>query len=262
MNEVVICVSERPGFMTVQFSDSGLATMGHETKMIREEDVKFEGEEGNLELTDVRLVWYKNPSHSAGLKKFAVIAGAVAGAALLEGMGSQVKGIGGAAMRSAGRGLGVAAVFGALSSWNQDSFVNKDANGHAESVALPLVAFAQAQIMGDKLVLPLKSGGDMRFEFKHPKLITAFIANINAAQEQGKCPYCGAPSRGLTSCAQCGAPLEGGRAGAAPTGPAQGTTVVVTGPPQQGGRGGFCPRCGQPVRVGARFCDACGQSLR
>ncbi len=198
--------------------------------MIREEDVKFEGEEGNLELTDVRLVWYKNPSHSAGLKKFAVIAGAVAGAALLEGMGSQVKGIGGAAMRSAGRGLGVAAVFGALSSWNQDSFVNKDANGHAESVALPLVAFAQAQIMGDKLVLPLKSGGDMRFEFKHPKLITAFIANINAAQEQGKCPYCGAPSRGLTSCAQCGAPLEGGRAGAAPTGPAQGTTVVVTGP--------------------------------
>ncbi|RDE16320.1 MAG: hypothetical protein C4K47_01695 [Candidatus Thorarchaeota archaeon] len=243
--------------MTVSFSDSGLTTMGYEKKMIREDDVKFGDEDGILELTDVRLVWYKKPGKS--IKKFAALAGAVAGAALLEGIGSRAGGIGGHAMRSVGRGLGAAAVFSAVSSWTQDSFVNKDANGRAQSIALPLVAFSQAQAMGKTLVLPLKSGGDMRFEFKHDKVIPAFMANINSAQQEGKCPYCGAPSRGLSSCSQCGAPLQGGGGGPAQRGPVGGTTITITGQPTE--RGGFCPNCGQPVRPGASFCDRCGQRL-
>ena len=253
-------MSQRPGFMSVSFSDSGLTTMGHERKMIREDDVKFEGQDGILELTDVRVVWYKKPERKESLKKFAAIAGAVAGAALLEGMGSRDRGIGGQVMRSAGRGLAAAAVFGAISSWSQDSFVNKDARGNAESIALPIIAISQAQAMGNKLVLPLKSGGDMRFEFKQPKLITAFVANISAARDQGKCPYCGSPSRGLAMCPQCGAPLEGGGgAGAVSSGPAPGTTFTV--PTQPGGQGGYCTNCGQPLPAGAKFCSRCGQRV-
>lgn len=166
-------------------------------------------------------------------------------------------------MRGAGRGLGAAAIFGAISSMTQDSFVNKDEHGNAESIALPIIAISQAQVIGKTLVLLLKSGGDMRFEFKQPKLITAFVANISAAQAEGKCPYCGSPSRGSSSCPQCGAPLQGGGAAAAPREPAGGTTFTVSSQPalQQGGRGGFCPQCGQPVRVGSRFCDSCGQRL-
>jgi hypothetical protein len=276
--------------MSVSFSDSGLTTMGYEKKMIREDNVKFEGEDGILELTDVRLVWYRKPSKQGGLKKFGAFAGAVAGAALLEGVGSRVGGIGGHAIRSVGHGIGAAAVYSAISSWTQDSFINKDAKGNAESMAIPLVAVSQAQISGNKLVLPLKSGGDMRFEFKQPKVITAIIANISSAQGQGKCPYCGSPSGGRASCSKCGAVLEGGGGGGTPRGSGGDETVTMTGGGDEeqgsftitstgsgrggqpdrasitfkttgggGGRGGFCSSCGQPLPAGAKFCNSCGQ---
>ena len=55
-------MSGRPGFLTVTYTDRGLQAMGHERKMVREKDVKFEKEDGSLEVTDVRIVWIKKPS--------------------------------------------------------------------------------------------------------------------------------------------------------------------------------------------------------
>jgi len=290
-------MSDRPGFLMVTHGGSGLQTMDHERKMVREKDVKFDGEDGSLELTDVRLVWYKAPKKKSGWKKFGALAGAVAGAALLEGAGRQMGGIGGHALRSVGRGLGYAAVGTAVSSWTRDSYYNKDDQGNTESIALPLIAITQATQSGKKLVVELKAGGNMQFEFKQDKVIPSVVANVNSAQDQGKCPYCGTGAGNAVSCPKCGAPLggsgeSGGGHAASHSGGGGGTTFDIRGA-QGAGRGGsmritygedadgdgqpdsvqvdyggsggdgggFCSNCGQAYPAGAKFCNGCGHKV-
>lgn len=203
-------MTDRPHFLNVAYSGSGLTTMDYERKMVREKDVKFDNEDGSIELTDVRLVWIKAPKKTSGLKRFGALAGAVAGAALLEGAGRQVGGIGGRMLRSAGRGIGVAAVGTAVSSWTRDSFYNKDKDGNTESLALPVAVIAQATQSGNNLVVELKSGGAMQFEFKQKKVIPSIVANLSQAQDVGKCPYCGAgAATDMSQCPKCGASLGG-----------------------------------------------------
>ncbi len=241
-------MTDRPGFLTVTYGGSGLQTMDHERKMVREKDVKFDGEDGSLELTDVRLVWYKAPKKSSGWKKFGALAGAVAGAALLEGAGREIGGIGGHALRRVGRGIGYAAVGTAVTSWTRDSYYNKDDKGNTDSIALPLVAITQATQSGKNLIVELKAGGNMKFEFKQQKVIPGVVANVNTAQDDGKCPYCGTGAGNASACPKCGAPLGGsGGGGAAPSG--------------GGGDGGFCSNCGQQYPAGAKFCNGCGHKV-
>jgi hypothetical protein len=267
--------------------------MDHERKMVREKDVKFDGEDGSLEVTDVRLVWYKAPKKTSGWKKFGAIAGAVAGAALLEGAGRQMGGIGGRALRSVGRGIGYAAVGTAVSSWTRDSYYNKDKDGNTESIALPLLAISQATQSGSRLIVELKAGGNMQFEFKQKKVIPSVVANVNTAQDQGKCPYCGAGAGNAATCPQCGAPLggsgggSGGGGGHAHVSGGRGTAHIQGGPDSMritysedadgdgrpdsiqidyaggggGGAGGYCSNCGQPYPAGAKFCNGCGHKI-
>ncbi len=251
-------MSERPAFLMVSYGDSGLQTMGHEKRMVRQEEVKFENENGTLELTDVRLVWYKAPDKGSKLKKFGAFAGAIAGAAILESVGHQVGGLGGRAIRGVARGIGAAAVYSAVSSLTADAFYNKNANGQTESIAVPIVAIGNAQQSGNDLIIDLKSGGSMRFTFKQPKVIPPIIASVVQAQQLGKCPYCGANSEGASSCPRCGAPIEGGGTGGRPTasGPAGAPSSVTVHVTTAGG--GFCTNCGSPLPAGARFCNNCG----
>jgi hypothetical protein len=242
-------MTDRPGFLTVTYGGSGLQTMDYEKKMVSEKDVKFDGEDGSLELTDVRLVWYKAPKKTSGWKKFGALAGAVAGAALLEGAGREMGGIGGHALRRVGRGLGYAAVGTAVTSWTRDSYYNKDDKGNTDSIALPLVAITQATQSGNKLIVELKAGGNMQFEFKQQRVIPGVVANVNTAQDDGKCPYCGTGAGNASACPKCGAPLggSGGGGGAAPSGGS--------------GDGGFCSNCGQQYPAGAKFCNGCGNKV-
>jgi hypothetical protein len=248
-----IFMGERPQFLTVTYSDRGLNTMGHERKMVREKDVKFDNEDGSMEVTDIRLVWIKKPSRWGAAKKFGALAGAVAGAAILDGIGREMGGIGGRAVRGLGRGLGFAAVGAAISSWSSDSFYNKDANGNTESLAIPILAISQAAQSGNDLIVTLKSGGNMRFSFKQKKVIPSIMANITSAQNEGKCPYCGHNAGNASSCPQCGAPIEGGGGGAQPH--AESVTISTD------GGGGFCTNCGQQYPAGARFCNSCGHRV-
>lgn len=267
--------------MTVSYSGSGLDTMNYERKMVHEKDVKFDGEDGSLELTDIRIVWYKKPSKKSGLKKWGALAGAVAGAALLEGAGRQMGGVGRAVTRSLARGITYAAVGTAISSWTADSYYNKDQHGNTESIALPLLAISNATQSGDRLIVELKSGGTMEFKFKQKKVIPSILANVTAAQSQGKCPYCGTNAGNVATCPNCGGVIEGGRpsqdsggaqAGAgAPgsmtihytdrDGDGQPDSVTVTGAGVPGGQAGFCMNCGTPYPQGARFCNNCGQKI-
>ncbi len=272
-------LTDRPQFLTVSYSDSGLQTMNHERKMVREKDVKFDGEDGSLELTDVRLVWYKKPSRKGGLKKWGALAGAVAGAALLEGAGRQMGGVGRHVTRSLARGITYAAVGTAISSWTADSYYNKDKDGNTESMALPLIAISNASQSGDRLIVELKSGGSMDFKFKQKRVIPSIIANVSSAQSQGKCPYCGTNAGNVPSCPNCGGVIEGGAPAPGAGTPAGGAgsmtihyqdrdgdgepdSVTVTGAGAPGGgQAGFCMNCGQPYPQGARFCNGCGQKV-
>lgn len=274
--------------------------MDYEKKMVRENDVKFDGEDGSLELTDVRVVWYKAPKKQSGLKKFGALAGAIAGAAILEGAGRQIGGIGGHAIRSVGRGIGYAAVGSAVASWTSDNFYNKDANGNTESIALPLMAITQATQSGNKLIVELKAGGNMQFEFKQNKVIPSVVANINVAHDAGKCPYCGSKAGNVAECPKCGAPLGGtggpsrdaevstSRGGGGPAhidvrgagGPGGSMRITYSedadgdGRPDSvqvdysgmggeggSGAGGYCSNCGQPYPAGAKFCNGCGHRV-
>ncbi|MHA2426393.1 MAG: zinc ribbon domain-containing protein [Candidatus Thorarchaeota archaeon] len=238
-------MGERPGFLTVTYSGSGLDTLGHEKKMVREKDVKFDGEDGSFELTDIRLVWIKKPSRWGGAKKFGALAAGVAAGVAVGALGDQMGGLGGRAVRSIGRGMTYAAVGVAVSSWTRDSYYNKDKDGNTETIAIPVLAVSQAAQSGDKLVVELKSGGNMQFKFRQKKVIPSIIANISSAQDAGKCPYCGANAGNALACPKCGAPIEGGTA--APSGGG-------------GGGSGFCTNCGNPLDAGDRFCGKCGQS--
>jgi len=246
--------------------------------MVKEKDVKFDGEDGSVEVTDVRIVWYKAPSKWGGAKKWGAIAGAVAGAALLEGAGRQMGGIGGSITRGLARGITYAAVGTAISSWTQDSFYNKDANGNTESIAIPVIAISQATQSGNRLIVTLKSGGDMQFDFKQKKVIPSIIANLSSAQEAGKCPYCGANAGNVPSCPNCGGVIEGGSAtpsggaGGAPgesftihyqdrDGDGQPDSVTVHQPGGGGAAAGYCHNCGKGYPAGARFCGGCGQPI-
>ncbi|TFF91370.1 zinc ribbon domain-containing protein [Candidatus Thorarchaeota archaeon] len=237
-------MADRPVFLTVSYGDKGLSTMKHEQKMIREDDVKFDGEDGILECTDVRLVWYKKPSRWGKVKKFGGLAGAIAGAAILDGVGRQMGGIGGRAVRGIGRGIGYAAVGTAISSWTRDSFYNKDEDGNTESIALPMIAMSNVAQSGKKLVVELKSGGNMIFEFKQKKVIPSVLANVKQAQNQGKCPFCGANAGNAVKCPNCGAPITGGGGG---------------GGSAAGGK--FCTNCGEAVPADAKFCGKCGSPV-
>lgn len=237
-------MADRPVFLNVSIGDSGLETMKHEQKMIREDDVKFDGEDGILEISTIRLVWYKKPSRWGKAKKFGGLAGAIAGAAILDGVGRQMGGIGGRAVRGIGRGIGYAAVGTAISSWTRDSFYNKDENGNTESIALPMLAISTAQQSGKNLVVDLKSGGNVVFEFKQKKVIPTVMANVTQAQSKGKCPFCGANAGNAAKCPNCGAPIEGGGGGGAPS---------------TGGK--FCTNCGQTVPADAKFCGKCGSPV-
>ncbi|MHA1948600.1 MAG: zinc-ribbon domain-containing protein [Candidatus Thorarchaeota archaeon] len=253
-------MSDRPQFLTVSYSGSGLDTMKHERKMVREKDVKFDNEDGSIELTDVRIVWYKKPSKWGGAKKFGALAGAVAGAALLEGAGRQMGGIGRSVTRSLARGITYAAVGTAISSWTRDSYYNKDENGNTESMALPVIAISQATQSGNKLIVDLKSGGDMQFHFKQKKVIPSVIANIMSAQDAGKCPYCGANAGNVPSCPNCGGVIEGGSGAPAGGGGGHDVTIQASGG-GGGGEAGYCHNCGKGYPAGARFCGGCGQPI-
>ncbi|MGV9169191.1 MAG: zinc ribbon domain-containing protein [Promethearchaeia archaeon] len=238
----------RPGFLHVSFGDDNrLQTMQHEKTMVREKDVKFDGDDGSIQLTDVRLVWKKKPSRWGKLKKVGGVAGAIAGAAALSAIGSEVGGLGGRALRRFGRGMGAAAVLGAVASWNRDSYINTDEDGNTDSVAVPVIAIAQAQQSGDELVVELQSGGAMRFDFKQKGVIPTIIANIRGAKQKGKCPYCGAGTGGKLKCPQCGAPLQPG---------AESSEAATS-----GDVAGYCSDCGEPYSQGDKFCGKCGSPL-
>ena len=251
---------------------------------MKEKDVKFDGEDGSVEVTDVRIVWYKAPSKWGGAKKWGAIAGAVAGAALLEGAGRQMGGIGRSITRGLARGITYAAVGTAISSWTSDSFYNKDDKGNTESLAIPVIAISQATQSGNRLIVELRSGGDMQFEFKQKKVIPSIIANLTSAKDAGKCPYCGTNAGNVPSCPNCGGVIEGGAPAGAPAGagaprgaPGESFTIqyqdldgdgqpdsVTVHQPSGGGGGaaaGYCHNCGKGYPAGARFCGGCGQPI-
>ncbi len=236
-------MSRRPAFLTVTYSGSGLNPMDYERKMVREKNVKFDGEDGTLEVTDIRLVWIKKPSRWGAVKKVGAVAGAIAAAVAVDALGDAIGGRAGRAVSRVGWHVGAAMAGVAITHMALDSFYNRDEHGNMESIAIPIIAISQAAQSGDRLIVELKSGGTVEFKFKQKKVIPTVIANITSAQQEGKCPYCGASTMNSPTCPNCGAPIDSSATG---------------GPSAPAGGGKFCTKCGQPLPADARFCSKCG----
>ncbi len=275
-------MSDRPVFLNVNLQNGNLQTLNYEHEITRVKDVKLEGEKekGMLVLTDIRLVWFKTQKKKGFgglLKKAAVIGGAIAAGAILEGIGDSVGGIGGRALRHAGRGIIYGGVTAGVASIVRDQMYNMGPDGKPESVSIPLGAINDVSKSGNKLIVTLSNMETISFEFGNKKFIDQFLFNIKSAQDEGKCPYCGySIPPGSTTCPQCGAPAPPSVANKAPRGGAP-----TGGAPAMGGGGGAaidlssaastifnmqnipqikCPHCGKATPVG-EHCVHCGGAL-
>ncbi len=274
-------MSERPVFLNVNLQNGNFQTLNYEREVTRVNDVKLEGEKekGLLVLTDIRLVWFKTEKKKKGfggfLKKAAMIGGAIAAGAILEGVGDSVGGIGGRVIRNAGRSIAYGGVTAGITSIVRDQMFNMGPDGRPESVSIPLGSINDVSKSGNKLIITLSNMETISFEFDNKKFIDQFLLNIKSAQDEGKCPYCGyAIPPGSTTCPQCGAPAppsvanKAPRGGAAPTGAAPmggGAPVDLSSAasaifnmqniPQI-----KCPTCGQLTPVG-EHCVHCGAAL-
>jgi hypothetical protein len=255
--------------------------LGHEQVATRIDEVEFEKEKGHLVVSDIRVVWYKNPkSQKSGILKGILAAAAVgvAGAAI----GSELRQHGGFVGAIAGRGIQTAATATATAvvfhSLNSNQLVQRGADGSAETLAIPARAIKNATVQKDLLIIMLTSGDQLIFKAKNAKMLPVASAQIQIARDANKCPYCGQqPPPGAITCPRCGASVSGAGAPAAPAAPSaappsaaySGPGGAYSGPaPMPVAPSSFaqqmmlvqCPYCRTTVSAG-RMCAKCGRPL-
>lgn len=250
-------------FLNVSVQNGQLVPLGYENIATAIDEVKFEGKNGRLTVSDVRLVWYKVEKKRGGglfggfAKALAVgVAGSVAAGA--------ARRHGGFAGRALSRGIrhathatATAIVVDSLSS---NDMIARGQGGDAESLAIPLMVIDNIDSPQKKLVITLTSGENIEFEGKKPQMFAVIEAQIEAAKTKNKCPFCGTnvPS-GETHCPHCAAPVRSGASGPpTPSTPVAGPTIMPGGMPAipqvQ------CPHCKNTVPISER-CNQCGKPL-
>ncbi|MFX1510449.1 MAG: zinc ribbon domain-containing protein [Promethearchaeota archaeon] len=250
-------------FLNVSVQNGQLVPLGYEKIETTIDDVKFEGNSGNLAVSDIRIVWYKLEKQKGGgllggfAKAFAVgVAGSVAAGA--------ARRHGGFAGRAIGRGISHAthatATAIVLDTISTNQMVARGKGGVAESLAVPLMVIDNIDSPQNKLVITLTSGEDIQFESKKPQMFAVIEAQIEAAKVKNKCPFCGSSiPAGDTHCPHCAAPVTSG----APSSPSP--APPVTGPAMMpGGMPAIpqvqCPHCHKTVPISER-CTQCGKEL-
>jgi len=258
-------------FMNVAIQDGRFVPLAHEQVATSIDDVKFEGNDGHLVVTDVRVVWYKKPKKKRGgllggfAKALAVgVAGAAASSALRT-HGGVVGDIVGRGVETAADATATAIVFDTLAS---NQLIRRGPDGQAESLAIPLLAIKDITAQGKQLVVTLESGDALVFNSSKAKMLAVAAAQIKSVKQQNKCPYCGAAiPPGSTHCPNCAAPVTSAAAPRAPTppmAPAAPMAPVAPGPVMMPFPMGIpqiqCPYCRATVTP-AKVCPNCGRQL-
>ncbi len=250
-------------FLSVSFQDGQFVPLGYEEVATTIDEVKFEGSNGRLVVSDVRVIWYKvEKPKGRGLlggfaKAFAVgVAGSVAA--------DTARRHGGIFGRAIGRGIRHA-TYATTSAIMFDTLASKQLvargeDGKAESLAIPLMAIDNVDSPKNKLTITLSSGEDIEFESKKPQMFAVVEAQIETAKAKNKCPFCGThiPS-GKTHCPHCAAPVKSGPSGAPPSatpvGPQARMPSGMPSIPQV-----QCPHCKATVPM-SEACTNCGKKL-
>jgi DNA-directed RNA polymerase subunit RPC12/RpoP len=250
------------------------APLNHEQVATTIDEVEFEKDKGHLVVSDIRVVWYKNPKSQKGeflkgfLKAAAVgVVGAAVGGELRQ-HGGFVGGLVGRGLQTATTATATAIVFKSLTS---NQLIQRGPDGSAETLAIPIRAIKNATVQKDTLVIMLAGGDQLLFKSKNAKMFSVASAQIQTARDANKCPYCGQqPAPGAITCPRCGASVSGGGAPAAPapsaparpggayTGPGGVSVTLPTVTPQM--MQAQCPYCRVTVAVG-RMCANCGKPL-
>jgi len=250
-------------FLNVSVQNGQLVPLGYENVETTVDEVKFEGNNGRLSVSDVRLIWYKIEKPKGGglfggfAKALAVgVAGSVAADAARR-HGGIVGGALGRGIQHATHATATAIVIDTLST---NQMIARGDGGIAESLAIPLMTIDNIDSPGNKLVITLSSGENIEFECKKSQMFAVVEAQIESAKSKNKCPFCGThvPS-GQTHCPHCAAPVKSGPLAAPPsTPPMAGPTMMPGGMPSipkvQ------CPHCKNTVPISER-CTQCGKPL-
>ena len=250
-------------FLNVAVQNGQFVPLGHEKVATAIDEVKFEGENGRLVVSDVRVVWYKQEKKKGGgmfggfAKAFAV---GVAGSAAA-GVARRHGGILG---RAVGRGIQHATDATAraivVQSLRGNDLITRGADGSAETLAIPLITIENVDSPNAKLIITLSGGDDIEFTSKKEKMFAIVEAQIEAARAKNKCPYCSAHiPNGATHCPNCAAAVRTEAASApTPSMPATGPTIMpgaIPSIPQV-----QCPHCQKQVTI-SEFCGQCGGKL-
>ncbi len=250
-------------FLNVAVQNGQLVPLGYENVSTTVEEVKFEGNNGRLAVSDVRLVWYKFEKPKGGglfggfAKALAVgVAGSVAADA--------ARRHGGFVGRAVGRGIQHATQATAtaimINTMTTNQMIARGKGGIAESLAIPLMIIDNIDSPGNKLTITLSSGEDIEFESKKPQMFAIVEAHVEAAKIKNKCPFCGThvPS-GQTHCPHCAAPVQSGTPmSSAPTAPMTGPAMMPGGMPAMPQV--QCPHCKNTVPI-SEHCSNCGKPL-
>ncbi|WXG44135.1 MAG: zinc ribbon domain-containing protein [Promethearchaeati archaeon SRVP18_Atabeyarchaeia-1] len=205
-------------------------------------DVHYDKWEGEIYITDLRLVWI-GLQHKGGLLGKLAKAAVVAGVAVAAGYAaSKVSARVGIPSRIGGLGGG------ALAGLTVASLMSKHPDGSPTTISVPYEVVSSIQIGKNKneLILATEVGG---FTFRFEKGGADTVATVVKAQ------HLNATKRVQ---AQAQAP-------AAPSyqqpPPYQQPAPAYAQPAPQRGQAFYCPHCGTPLEPGARFCHNCGARI-
>lgn len=249
-------------FLNVAVQNGQFVPLGYEQVATAIDEVKFEGKNGRLIVSDVRVVWHKveKPKGGGLFGGFAkALAVGVAGSALA----GAARRHGGFAGRAVGRGIqhatdatATAIMFDTLAS---NQLIARAPDGSAETIAIPLISIDSVSSPQDKLIITLSVGDNLIFTSDKEKMFAVAEAQIQSAKTKNKCPFCGTHvPDGTTHCPHCSAPVRSGPSTPTPPTPAAGPAMMPGGMPSipqvQ------CPHCKQTVTM-SQACTNCGKKL-
>jgi hypothetical protein len=204
--------------------------------------VEHDKHEGELYVTDSRIVWVGTKAKGSFLGKIAkaaVMVAAMGGGAYAGGMGGRRMGMG--PMMGGIGGFG-----GGMGGLGMTHMVSKNQQGQPQTVSLPYQVISDVQVGSDQKVLVAETqAGSITFKFEHGGDANAIATVVKTQKLEAQRRSSTLPPQNQQSSNYREAP------------PPQ----YVAPPPRSQGYY-YCPHCGTPVESGSEYCHNCGGRIQ
>jgi membrane protease subunit (stomatin/prohibitin family) len=198
--------------------------------------VEHDNDEGELYVTDSRLVWIGTKAKRSFLGKIAkaaVLAAAVGASAI------------GSRGRSMGLGMGAGMIGGMMGGLGVRHMVSKNPQGQPQTVSLPYEVMEDDPVWNDDKEFVVDThAGSLTFKFERAEDADAVATQVKEQirEVQRRSPNVPPQNRQSVDYTQ--------------TPPPQ-----YVPPPPPSGDYHYCPHCGTPLNPGAQYCHNCGERL-